>query len=175
MRNLFLALVFLSLAACDLRANDGPHEGKHRLEPDVEVSVAQWVYRDPATEQLVPILRHQAPEVGTEVGLNIGFRVVSGNDVRRITYRLVDEYGNVVVAEQEHEFQRNRELGPNRRDRSTKPMEIVVYWHQATDQKRVFAQLVTVDYFPDWNPANDSREASYRVAIPDTDPKVVNH
>lgn len=175
MRLSMIFIVALLLTSCDLRANDGPHEGEHRTEPDVEVSVAQWVYRDPNTEQLVPILRNQSPVVGTEIGLNIGFRVVSGNDVRRITYQVVDDVGNVLVAEQEHEFERNRALGPNRRDRSTSPMEIVVYWHQAQDQKRVFVQVLTVDYFPDWNQANDSKEASYRVAIPAENPPVVGN
>ncbi|TVR11399.1 MAG: hypothetical protein EA401_10960 [Planctomycetota bacterium] len=170
--------LLLPLSSCDLRTSEtqahGPYVGKHRTEPDVEVQFAQLVYRDDFTGQWVPILAGQAPVVGTTVAVNVGLRVVSGSDVRDVEYRIVDEFGNVVLPKQRHTFQRNRDLGLNRRNRSTLPMEIVVLKHQAITPKRLFVQVTGVDGFPDWNPANDSRELTYSPAVIDSSPQVVS-
>lgn len=174
-------IAVLLLASCDAfvgaprNSRNERYVGRNYTEPDVELTSAVWVYRDSSSGQIVPLLSNQSPVEGAQLGLSIQFRVVSGNDARSIDWTVVDEHGNTVHPETRYTFQRNQEKGLNRRDRGNRPYETIVLWHRASGQKRYFVHITAVNGFRPWNPANGSREVSYRVVTPNHNPQVITH
>lgn len=159
---LFAALALL-LTACDLRSEDRErYVGTNYTEPDAQVLSAYWVYKqvDPQTgdEVIIPILQGQSPVVGTQIGLCVNFRIRSGSDAKTLTYRILDDAGNVIVADQKYRFRRDREKGGRHRERQN---ELIHLWHPANGHRNLTVQIRFVNGFRDPNQANDTRQVLY--------------
>ena len=176
----FYVLLFslLFLTACDLRSEDR-FVGEHFTEPDAQVLSAYWVYRqvDQQTGDVIitPILQGQSPVVGTEVGLCVNFRIRSGSDAKTLTYRILDDAGNVVVADQQYRFRRDRDRGGRHRERQNRQNELIHLWHPANGHSNLTVQIRFVNGFRDPNQANDTRQVTYTAVTLNQNPPVVTH
>lgn len=172
--------ILLLLTACDLRSEDGPFVGEHFTEPDAELVSAYWVYKtvdaETGLEIIHPIVGGQSPVVGTQIGLCINFRIRSGSDAKTLTYRVLDDAGNVILDDQKYRFRRDRDSDRRlARERSNRTNELIHLWHPAHGTKQYRVQIRYVNGFRDWNTANDSRAVAYTAVTINQNPQVVTH